>query len=113
MDEISILRGNMMGLHKLTVVGLVSVLVALMLAKPCGTVPPTTFAPATLNLMSEYLDRSYYTNEAVALAMCAMGKQLTWIVPLAEYWVAGSKRPLVPEEQNCQTYLAQTEFHLS
>ncbi len=33
-------------------------------------------------------------------------RQVTWSVPLAEYWVAGSKRALTVPEQFCQTYLA-------
>jgi hypothetical protein len=43
---------------------------------------------------------------ALTDARAAERRQVTWIVPLAEFWVAGSKRPLVPEEQFCQTYLA-------
>jgi len=43
---------------------------------------------------------------ALTDARAAERRQVTWIVLLAEYRIAGSKRPLTPQEQACQTYLA-------
>lgn len=43
---------------------------------------------------------------ALTDARARQRRQVTWIVPLAEFWVAGSKRALLPQEQFCQTYLA-------
>jgi len=33
-------------------------------------------------------------------------RQVTWIVPMAEYWSGIRKRAILPKEQFCQTYLA-------
>ena len=49
-----------------------------------------------------------FVSKIVALtdARAAERRQVTWTVPLAEWWVATSKRPLLRQEQFCQTYLA-------
>jgi hypothetical protein len=36
----------------------------------------------------------------------AAQRQVTWIVPMAEYWSGIRKRAILPKEQFCQTYLA-------